>query len=141
MAAFQGSCLCGEVAFEVEGPFDRFLNCHCSRCRKAHGSAFSANAVVPAAALAVVQGADALREYAPSPERRKCFCGQCGSQLFIRRLAAPGITVVTLGSLDDDPSIRAPERHVFVDSKAPWHVLADTLPRYRVYPGFEPEDA
>ena len=39
MAAFRGSCLCGEVAFEVEGPFDSFLNCHCSRCRKATGTA------------------------------------------------------------------------------------------------------
>src|SRR5690242_19376469 len=33
----KGSCLCGEVAFEVEGPFDAFLNCHCSRCRKRPG--------------------------------------------------------------------------------------------------------
>ncbi|MDN5000931.1 hypothetical protein ACFQZO_08555 [Bradyrhizobium sp. GCM10027634] len=24
MTTFRGSCLCGEVAFEVEGPFDRF---------------------------------------------------------------------------------------------------------------------
>jgi len=38
MAAFRGSCLCGVVAFEVEGPFDLFLNCHCSRCRKATGT-------------------------------------------------------------------------------------------------------
>lgn len=30
MAAFRGSCLCGDVAFEIEGPFDRFLNCHCA---------------------------------------------------------------------------------------------------------------
>jgi hypothetical protein len=26
MTAFRGSCLCGEVAFEVEGPFDLFVN-------------------------------------------------------------------------------------------------------------------
>jgi hypothetical protein len=31
MAAFRGSYICGEVAFEVEGPFDHFLNCHCSQ--------------------------------------------------------------------------------------------------------------
>jgi hypothetical protein len=37
MTAFRGSCRCGEVAFEVEGPFDHFPNCHCSRCRKASG--------------------------------------------------------------------------------------------------------
>ena len=109
-------------------------------CRKAHGSAFSANAAVPAAALAIVQGAQAMREYASSARRRKCFCGTCGSQLFIRRTDNDAIVVVTLGSLDDAAAIPAPARHVFVDSKAPWHELADELPRYRIYPGFEPED-
>lgn len=51
MAAFRGSCLCGEVAFEVEGPFDRFLNCHCSRCRKATGTAHACEAIIHAGAF------------------------------------------------------------------------------------------
>ncbi|WP_315752151.1 MULTISPECIES: hypothetical protein [unclassified Bradyrhizobium] len=40
MTTFRGSCLCGRVGFEVDGPFDNFLNCHCSRCRKGqrHGA-------------------------------------------------------------------------------------------------------
>ena len=33
-----------------------------------------------------------------------------------------------------------PERHVFVASKAPWYDIADALPRFKIYPGFEPED-
>jgi hypothetical protein len=33
---------------------------HCSMCRKAHGAAFSTNAVVPTAALTVTSGADAV---------------------------------------------------------------------------------
>ena len=36
-----GSCLCGAVSYEVRGPFTRFGHCHCSRCRKASGSAHS----------------------------------------------------------------------------------------------------
>ena len=136
-----GGCLCGAIRYTIAGPLGLAEYCHCSRCRKAHGSAFSANTVVPTAALAIVQGAEAIRDYASSENRRKCFCATCGSQLFIRRLNAPHMTVVTLGSLDDDPAIRAPERHVFVDSKAPWHAVADALPRYRVYPGCEPADS
>jgi len=80
-----------------------------------------------------------ISEYQSSPNRQKCFCARCGSQLFIRRLDNPVFTVVTLGSIDGDPQVR-PERHVFVASKAPWYDIADALPRFRIYPGFEPKD-
>jgi hypothetical protein len=29
-----GSCLCGGVRFEVDGPISGMGNCHCSDCRK-----------------------------------------------------------------------------------------------------------
>jgi hypothetical protein len=134
-----GGCLCGAVRYTLAGPPGPAEYCHCGMCRKAHGSAFSANAAVPSEALRIVQGADATREYASSANRRKVFCATCGTQLFIRRTNDPGRTVVTLGSLDDDAAIPAPARHVFVDSKAPWHAIDAALPRWRVYPGFEPE--
>ena len=38
-----GSCLCGEVRFEIVGNFERFFLCHCERCRKDTGSAHAAN--------------------------------------------------------------------------------------------------
>lgn len=65
--------------------------------------------------------------------RRKRFCARCGSQLFIRRLNAPELTVVTLGTLDDDPLVR-PSRHVFVGSKAAWCDPQAQLPLFDVYP-------
>ena len=135
-----GGCLCGAVRYTLAEPPALAEYCHCSMCRKAHGGAFSVNAVVPAATLVIVQGEDALSEFASSTRRRKRFCARCGSQLFIRRTDNDAIVVVTLGSLDDAAAIPAPARHVFVDSKAPWHELAGELPRYRVYPGFEPAD-
>ena len=42
----RGSCLCRAVGYEARLPFAKFVNCHCSRCRKASGSAFAANAYV-----------------------------------------------------------------------------------------------
>ena len=106
-------------------------------CRKAHGAAFSTNAVVETANLRVVSGSELLTEYVSSPNRCKCFCSRCGSQLFIRRQNRPGITVFTLGTLDDDPRVR-PTRHVFAASKASWYEIDGALPRFEVYPGFEP---
>ena len=42
----RGGCLCGLVEFEADLPFSKFVRCHCSRCRKATGSAYAANAYV-----------------------------------------------------------------------------------------------
>jgi hypothetical protein len=128
------------VRNEIAGPVRAAEFCHCSMCRKAHGSAFSANGEVSAADFRWLTGRDSLSEFASSPRRRKCFCSRCGSQLLIRRLDDPSTLVVTLGTLDSDPEIR-PGRHVFVDSKAAWYDISDGLPRFRIYPGFEPDEA
>src|SRR6202171_959612 len=138
-SALLGSCLCGSVRYEIRAPLENTEHCHCSMCRKAHGAAFSTNSVVATETLIVTSGVDFISEYESSPNRRKRFCSNCGSQLFIRRLDKPEFTVVTLGTIDADPRAR-PERHVFTGSKAPWYKIADTLPQFTIYPGFEPED-
>ena len=137
--ALSGGCLCGTVRYQIQGRIGPVEHCHCSMCRKAHGAAFSTNTVVPTSALQVVAGAEVISEYESSPNRRKCFCSKCGSQLFIRRVNRPEFTVVTLGTLEGEPTAR-PERHVFVGSKAPWYTIGDALPQFKVYPGFEPAE-
>jgi hypothetical protein len=134
----RGGCLCGAVRYRIDGPLEFAEFCHCSMCRKAHGSAFSANVVTSTAYLKIDEGADLISEYQSSGNRRKCFCSRCGSQLFIRREDSAETLVVTLGTVDDDPGIR-PSRHVFVDSMAPWHTISDGLPQFHIYPGYEPE--
>jgi len=134
-----GSCLCGAARYEISQTPRAAELCHCSMCRKAHGTAFSANAEVESASFRWLAGDELLSEFASSPERRRVFCSRCGSPLVIRRLDHPATLVVSLGTLDSDPGAR-PSRHVFVDSKAPWEEIGGDLPRFRVYPGFEPED-
>ncbi|WP_082679692.1 GFA family protein [Paucibacter sp. KCTC 42545] len=133
-----GSCLCQSVRYTVASAIEHAENCHCSMCRKAHGAAFSSNALVPTGALTIA-GSAHLTAYRSSQNREKLFCSKCGSQLFIRRLNAPEGTVITLGTLDSDPKI-SPSRNVFVGSKAPWYELDADLPSYKVYPGFEPDE-
>jgi hypothetical protein len=136
---YTGSCLCCAIRFEIAAPLTFAEHCHCSMCRKAHGAAFSTNTVVPTQALRITRGAEALSEYESSPNRRKCFCPKCGSQLFIRRTNRPDVMVVALGAIDGAPSIR-PERHVFVASKASWYDIDEAgLPQYAIYPGVEPD--
>jgi hypothetical protein len=127
------------VQYQINGPIRNAEYCHCSTCRKAHGALFSANAEVATADFELTRGHDRLAEYSSSPHRRKCFCSRCGSHLLIKRLDDPSTLVITLGTLDGDPGTR-PVRHVFVDSKASWYFFDDDLPRFQVYPGFEPSD-
>jgi hypothetical protein len=133
-----GNCLCGAIRYEISAPLGVIEHCHCSMCRKAHGAAFSTNAVVSTVALTITTGVEFINKYESSPNRQKSFCAKCGSQLFIRRLDKPEFTVVTLGTLNDDPDAK-PERHVFVDSKAVWYDIEARLPQFRIYPGFEPD--
>ena len=42
----RGSCLCGAVAFEIEGEVTPIGMCHCSKCRKVSGVASNATLMV-----------------------------------------------------------------------------------------------
>lgn len=41
-----GSCLCGEITFEVSGELAPIQICHCTQYRKAQGRAFLTNTPV-----------------------------------------------------------------------------------------------
>lgn len=128
----RGSCLCGRVAFAIdraEGPFEF---CHCPRCRKASGSAFVAGLGVRAEAFHWLTGRADVRTFeAPlreqAPAYRRCFCPTCGSP--VPDPEAPGDRIeLPAGLLEDDPRVR-PDRHIFVEHRAPWYEIGDDLPR------------
>jgi len=125
----RGSCLCNGIQYRVTGPLTEPLNCHCSMCRKATGSAFRTRAAVATDAFQWVQGEDLLSRYESSPGNVRTFCRVCGSTLVTIFPGAPETLGLALGTLDDDPGIE-PQLHVFVGSKAPWHDITDALPRY-----------
>jgi hypothetical protein len=129
-----GSCLCGGVAYEIEGKIEAIRNCHCSRCRKARSAAHASNLFVEVGRLRWTQGEELLEAYKiPEAERfTHTFCRTCGSSL-PRIDLERGYVVVPAGTLDDDPGARQRE-HIFVVSKAPWYEIADDLPQYEEYP-------
>ena len=78
-----GSCLCGSVKFEVAPPFTAFRYCHCSRCRKASGSAHAANAFVPESQFTWIAGETSVKRFdLPGAKRfAVSFCLQCGTRV------------------------------------------------------------
>jgi hypothetical protein len=127
----RGSCLCGGVHFEVERVRE-FELCHCSRCRKASGSAFIAWLLAEPGDLRFVRGEELVRRYeAPireaPPAYSISFCSRCGSSL-PAQMPAGGQWGIPAGTLDDDPGLR-PEMHIYVEHKAPWETITGDLPQ------------
>jgi hypothetical protein len=133
MNVIRGSCLCGGIKYEIDGALGTALYCHCSMCRKFHGSAFRARVSVSKAAFRFTQGEALLTSYRSSADTVKRFCKICGSAMVNSWDPEPDMYGLAMGSLDDDPGIRA-VCHIFVGSKAPWHEITDGLPQFREFP-------
>ena len=126
----QGRCECGAVRYRVADAFLYAMNCHCSGCRAATGSAFKPFAGIERAKLEVTDGADGLLVVGDD-DGNNTRCGACGSLLF--SVVRDGAYVhVALGSLVDAPGVQ-PTSHIFVGSKAPWFEITDDLPQYEEY--------
>jgi len=130
----RGSCLCGEVRFEITGPCAKFAHCHCARCRKSTGAAHASNIYLAPEQLEWVAGEAAVTRFdlASAKSFARWFCRRCGSP--VPRLSRSGRTVVVpAGSLDEEPAER-PKARIFFGSAAGWACAADDLPRYDEYP-------
>ncbi|MAM87861.1 MAG: aldehyde-activating protein [unclassified Hahellaceae] len=124
-----GSCLCGGVQYEINGPLSDVLNCHCTMCRKLHAAAFRTRARVRAVDWTTLEGQALLKFYESSPGEHKAFCSKCGSSLYTRFDAQPEVYGFPLGTLDTDPGVK-PQRHMYVGNKAPWFDITDDLPQH-----------
>ena len=126
-----GSCLCGDVRYEVQGAFERFYLCHCAHCRKDTGSAHAANLFSSSARLAWLSGLASVATYhLPGTRHTRSFCTRCGSALPV---ASPGMIVVPAGSLDTD-LFRVPDGNIFTASRACWDRDLHAAPEFPTFP-------
>ncbi len=122
-----GSCLCGDVRFEVAGALAPPDACHCVACRKVSGHVF-ASTDVPVDALTVTDPQGALRWYASSARVRRGFCGRCGASLFWAPVGGAKIAVA-MGAFDGATGTRL-HMHIFVSEQGDYYSLDDGLPRH-----------
>lgn len=132
-----GSCLCGAVRFTATLPSLSCVHCHCTMCQRNHGAAFVTWFAIPPEALKLESGAEEIVRYASSTHGSRSFCRRCGSSLFCENSEHPDRVDIPLGAMSS-PIDRAPQVHVFYDSRAPWVLLADALPRLGGVTGIEP---
>lgn len=119
----RGSCLCEAVRFEVDGPFPRLYQCHCSLCRKQGGSTTNTGLIVAADKFRWSEGESSVSKWQRSTGFRSYFCSRCGAPV-PNPLRDTGYVWVPSGLLDDDGPLEIGAQ-LHTASKASWARLPD----------------
>ena len=126
-----GGCLCGAVRYEIIGDLRGIVNCHCSKCRRFHGSMVSYTSIKFENLSLVEQGG--LKwfksETDETPNVHRGFCSQCGSSLFWHPRDQKHIAVAA-GSLDDTANLEI-IGHVWTSQKSGYYKIIDDLPQFQ----------
>jgi hypothetical protein len=125
-----GSCLCGAVSYEVAGPLQEVLICHCEECRRWHGHV-SATAAAEKGDLRLLEqrGLRWIKSPRSDAGARRGFCRECGSSLF---WDGPGLETISIsaGTLDAPTGLHVAS-HWYVSQAADYYDIPDDgLPRH-----------
>ena len=130
----KGSCLCGNVEFNVTDISKNIYQCHCSLCRKQGGSASNTGKVIPLKQLEWVKGQEYVKSWVKDSGFRSDFCNNCGSPV-PNPLRGLDYYWIPVGTLEDGPfNIVA---NLYSESKASWGVVASTGRNFETMPELE----
>ncbi len=115
-----GSCLCGAIGVEVDGPLRAVVNCHCRQCRKWTGHHVAATAARKQQ-VNLSDPENLLRWYRSSESAQRGFCSRCGSSLFWQRDGAETLTI--LAGIFDGPTGLETEAEIYVKDKGDYYTL------------------
>ncbi|HET9451768.1 MAG TPA: GFA family protein [Aggregicoccus sp.] len=105
---YQGSCHCGAIRFEADVDLaEGIRKCNCSFCWKLGYR----KALVPYAAVRILAGREAMKDYQPSPlhwppgDINHYFCGACGAHVlsrgYLEKEMGGNFWAVNVACLDD----------------------------------------
>jgi len=116
---YKGSCLCGQVTFDVTGFSKEAAACHCTMCRKFHGAAFGT--LVGVEDLRWLSGSELLQDYPGTNGTVRTFCSNCGSSLaFLCSGADSDKLELAISCFDEDIPV-AIDAHIYTRYKACWY--------------------
>ena len=121
-----GSCLCGNITFDLEGNIPNPDACHCHECRKFSGHFFVSTDVLKTKLN--IKGSESLTWYRIDNVRRG-FCSNCGSSLFWEADDCDWIAVA-LGAFDFSTECEI-EKHIFVSEKGDYYEINDDKPQFQ----------
>ncbi len=131
MTVQTGGCLCGAVRYEISGPAELTMSCHCRDCQYVSGGAPAHVMILRADDVAITKGKPKEHSTLSAEGNRmgRLFCEACGTPVFARNERHPEILQVKAGSLDDPSRFRV-RANVWVSSAPPWHCIDAAVPRF-----------
>lgn len=135
MPEIKGSCRCGKISYSASAEPVFAGVCHCRACQKGTGSAFAVVLAVPSPSLAINGSLSRFDSRGESGNgTHSGFCPSCGSTITREADIMAGITMLSVGTLDD-PDWVAPAMEIYCDSKQPWVDLGGELKSFPKMPG------
>ena len=126
-AKYSGRCLCGEIIYSVDSEPLFSGNCHCKDCQRSSGSAYVPALVFLEKDVSIVGQAKYFESASDSGSiHTRGFCANCGSQLFAKFSAMPGMLGIKAGTLNHSLHY-VPKLDFYVASAAPWDFMNPEL--------------
>lgn len=100
----EGGCLCGGVRYHVAARPRDIINCSCSFCQRATGSAYLVETTFDKDAVVIDQGPPRVYDHVSGGSGKLVhihFCPDCGTKLFMTFDRFPEIAGVFTGTFDD----------------------------------------
>ena len=132
----KGKCLCEKVEFTAQDQPGLIFNCHCSRCRKAHGSAFATQVFAQRETLEFTKGEDLITEYDGGTGGLRVFCSCCGSRLMNYSRDNMSYLSICISSLEQANEIK-PVADCFTDDKLKWCSVDPEITKFEGYPNLQ----
>lgn len=130
----KGGCLCGAVKYEATGEPIVTGHCHCVDCRKSSGTGHCTHIAMRADSVQLTGVMSSYGRPADSGNMvERFFCPNCGSPIYSKNLAMPGMVFMRASSLDDPDQI-TPQMTVYASRAAKWDVPDASLPTFQEMP-------
>ena len=128
----KGGCNCQHITYVIETISGKLFNCHCTICQKASASAFIPWAITDIKYFRWITGEDRIKSFQSSPDFKRNFCPDCGSQLPVidekhQKAYIPAGTI-------DPPFNKPVDGHWYIRSRPDWHKIGDDAPQHQTVP-------
>ena len=135
-ADLTGGCACGAIRYRISGAPAISIACHCTFCQRRTGSAFATLAFFPQDSVELTQGQhQVFLSESDETHRglRMWFCPTCGTPFGHQAEVRPGMTAISLGTLDRPDAVPI-QRHIWLRSKQPWVVVPAEVDAHQMSP-------
>ena len=114
----KGSCVCGDVLYEVSGKVEKLYQCHCTIFQKQTGSSSQTGFFVSLTQFNWLQGEEVVSNFKKENGYSVSFCSKCGAT--VPNIFSTGDKYwVPAGAFESLGNAKV-ENHIFVANKAEW---------------------